>query len=462
MNRPIATLVFVAIIAGLFFLDRDKHVRTSKALWIPLIWCLIVGSRPVSMWLNVERTQSLAERFTESSPIDATVFGLLIGAGALTLNLRAPQVKKFLLANLPILLFFSYCALSVLWADHPAIAFKRWIKAAGDFIMILVVLTDANPLVATRRLFTRAGFVLLPLSVLFIKYFPNLGSSYDQTDRSMMYFGVSTFKNELGLTCLVCGLASLWSFLATYPDRSIEHRTNRLAAHGAIFLTAFWLIIKADSMTSFSCLVIGAGVMILTATRWISLRPGSVFGLVAGATSLALFAVFIDTAGTLVGSLGRNSTLTGRTLIWAAVLAQHVNPLLGAGFESFWMGSRMQSVWDMSQFGIEEAHNGYLEVYLNLGWIGLIAFGVLIVSGYRHAYSAFRADPHAGRLRIVFFTTSLIYSLTEAGFREMSPIWIAFLLAVTNVPRSLREWHSEATQLTPMRKGTLSHARILQ
>ena len=34
------------------------------------------------------------------------------------------------------------------------------------------------------------------------------------------------------------------------------------------------------------------------------------------------------------------------------------------------MGSTLQRVWDLSVHGIQEAHNGYLEVYINLGWIG--------------------------------------------------------------------------------------------
>ena len=75
----------------------------------------------------------------------------------------------------PILIFFPYCALSILWADYPLVAFKHWNKGIGDLVMVLVVLTDPEPAAAFKRLLSRLGFVLLPLSILFIKYYPSIG-----------------------------------------------------------------------------------------------------------------------------------------------------------------------------------------------------------------------------------------------------------------------------------------------
>jgi O-antigen ligase len=190
-------------------------------------------------------------------------------------------------------------------------------------------------------------------------------------------------------------------------------------------------------MTALSCLAIGGMVMVLSTLPSIANRPAHLNGLVAVSIGLAFSALFVSSMGTLVHSLGRNSTLTGRTEIWAAVLAVHINPLLGAGFESFWLGNRLQEVWDRSMPGIQEAHNGYLELYVNLGWAGLALLGALIVTGYSHALAVFRIDQHAGRLRLALFTSGVIYSFTEAGFRMMCIIWIAFLLAITAVPPEL-------------------------
>ena len=164
----------------------------------------------------------------------------------------------------------------------------------------------------------------------------------------------------------------------------------------------------------------------------------------------------------MLQSLGRNSTLTGRTQIWAAVLAQRINPVLGTGFESFWMGNRLQSVWTLSQVGIEEAHNGYLELYLNLGWVGLTLMGMLIVTGYRNGLELFRRDPVAGQLRMAFLTCGVIYSCTEAGFRMMNPVWIGFLLAIVAVPVGEAVENTQTSDFALRNGGVRKQVRILQ
>jgi O-antigen ligase len=463
MNPQIATIACVVGIMVLFFMDRDASARTSKALWIPLVWMLIIGSRGVTLWFQTEPSLNLTARYTTESPIDAAVYGVLIAAGVLILNSRSKQVKSFLQVNLPLLLFFSYCAISILWADSPFISLKRWIKAVGDIVMVLVVVTDPDPRAAAKRFLCRAGFVLLPLSVLLIKYYPSLGTFWDEGNHITLYNGVTTQKNGLGQICMVFGLGSLWSFLSALEEPGMRRRAERLFAHGVILLTAMLLILKADSMTSLSCLLLAGTVMILSTRQWVAKRTGGVQALIAGAIVLPLFAVFIDSAGLLLQVLGRTPTLTGRTSIWRAVLSLNTNPLVGTGFESFWLGGRLQTIWALTAPGIQEAHNGYLEVYLNLGIIGVCLLGGLIVTGYANAYSVFRRDPSEGSFRLAIVTAGVIYGLTEAGFRMMSPIWMAFLLAISVAPLSVQSWQYQQASVLPLTRGLpRKQVRILQ
>src|SRR5438128_11540843 len=102
----------------------------------------------------------------------------ILADGMIVLLARGRRSATFLRANGPILLFFLYCSASVLWSDYPEVAFKRWIRALGDIVMVLVVLTDTDPSAAVKRLLARSGFLLIPLSVLLIEYYPELGRGY--------------------------------------------------------------------------------------------------------------------------------------------------------------------------------------------------------------------------------------------------------------------------------------------
>jgi exopolysaccharide production protein ExoQ len=449
MTPQLATIIYIVGIIAIFFLDRDKTVRTSRALWIPVMWLMINGSRAVSLWLQSGPT--VGDQYADGSPIDAAVFGALSMGGLVVLVSRRDQVEKFLRGNAPILLFLAYCALSTLWSDYSFVSFKRWIKSVGDIVMILVVLTDPNPVAAIKRFLCRVGFVLIPVSILFIKYYPDLGRSYNPWTWIPMYCGVTTFKNQLGMITLVCAMGSLWCFVRAWRNRKARLRLQHLLVHGTILGMAIWIFNIADSMTSFSCFVLAGSVLVVANQSWIVRRMALLHLMVAAVITISLIALFFDSSGTLVQTLGRDASLTGRTAIWSVVLElAKARPLLGTGFESFWMGDRLLKVWDVEK-GIQEAHDGYIEVYINLGWVGLIFLTSLIVTGYRNVITVFRQNQTIGSIKLAYFVTGVIYSCTEAGFRVMSPVWIAFILGIVAVPPSILK---EKPARTPLKVTT--------
>ncbi|MGH9397740.1 MAG: O-antigen ligase family protein [Terriglobia bacterium] len=436
--QQIATVLCVIAIVGLFVLDRDREARTSKALWIPIIWILINASRPVSFWLGMAPTASESTVYLDGSPIDRFIYIVLLVAGLIVLINRREQVGPLLRRHWPILLFFSYCALSILWSGYPFVTFKHWTKGVGDVVMVLIVATDLEPKAALKRLLARAGFILIPLSLLFSKYYPELGR-FLTPGWIMEYTGVTMNKNELGQICMIFGLGSLWCFLSAYRDREDAQRTRRLTAHAALLAIVIWLFCMANSMTSLSCVVLAGVVMVLAGRPAVVRKPSRVQLLVAAAVGLAVFALFFDPTGDLVASVGRNPTLTGRTDLWHWILTIAGNPWVGTGYESFFVGPRLHQLWaldDQAFYSLQEAHSGYLEVYLNLGWIGVSLFAVFMVTGYKKVIAAFRANPNVGRLCLAWFVAGTIYSLTEAGFRMLTPIWIFLLLAVMAVPEA--------------------------
>jgi len=434
MNPLIATVTYVCGIAGLFYLNRDKSVRTSRALWLPVIYLSIIGSRSAGDWLNMKPPAGTNVQL-EGSPLDAAFFGILLLCAMGVLIYRGKKVRILLAANWPLLLYFGYCLISVTWSEHPDVAFKRWIKAIIDVAMAMVVVTDGQPVAAIRRLASRVGFVLLPMSLLFIKYFPALGRT-SAPDGEMENTGVTTNKNILGVVLLVVCICTLWHLVGLLRDKAENNRKQRLIAQGILLAFGVVLLRTAHSATSTTCFALSGSLILATNHRafWGNRRRVRGLSLAILVFSAAAF-LFSDQ---VTSAMGRSSTLSGRTEIWAVLLPFAPNPVLGAGFESFWISSAVEKVWgSLSRAGwwhpeilVTEAHNGYIEVYLNLGWVGLSLIALILVTGYMRAIAAIRRNPSLAGLSLALVMASAVYGITEAGFRMLDPIWTYLLLAI--------------------------------
>src|SRR5208283_3765504 len=138
-------------IVGLFVLDRNREARTSKALWVPCFYLLIIGSRSVSSWFGATPSaDALYGNGVYSSPVDEAVSLGLLAVGVAILIARWRKVELLVRRSGPIALFYSYAALSALWSDLPFFTFKHWIKAVEDVVMVLIVWTDRDPVTAIR------------------------------------------------------------------------------------------------------------------------------------------------------------------------------------------------------------------------------------------------------------------------------------------------------------------------
>jgi exopolysaccharide production protein ExoQ len=433
VNPGLASIIFAGGIAGLFLLNRDSTVRTSKALWIPVVWLFIAGSRTPSAWFQSPTQMSGADQFLGGNPFERNLFSVLLSLGILVLLNRPRRIAEVLKGNTPILLFIFYCALSLFWSGYPDVGFKRWIKLVGDLVMVLIVTTDIDPSAAFDRLITRVGFLTVPISILFIRYYPGLGRSYEAWTGAMHWTGITTNKNTLGLICMLIGLQTLWRGIHAFRSSNGKSRIRALIVNGAMLLMVVYLLHAANSATSTSCFVLGSILIVAISLFRSGRKPVMVHLLALGGVSLAASAAFFNLAG-LLQQLGRNSDLTGRAEIWSIVLSQPVNRLFGAGYESFWLGERLATIQRLSEQYINQCHNGYIEVLVNLGWVGVALLALIIVAGYGKIVRAIRQNPEKNCIRLAYLVAAVVYNFTEASFKMLSPVWICFVWAIVSAP----------------------------
>jgi O-antigen ligase len=304
-----------------------------------------------------------------------------------------------------------------------------------------MIMTERNPVGALMTVLRRCAYIHIPVSVLLIKYLPMYGRGYNQYSYEPYFSGVTIYKNALGILCVICALYFVWDLISIWSKEKKYSKKKLIITIDFVYLLMiFWLMSKADSSTSLGTLIIG----------FFILMGVSVFKKNIKYVNLVIFHVILIIFAFQVGvnifnvfaiALEREMTLTGRTKIWTQVLEFSTNPLVGSGYQSFWLGKRMDHFWDLYSWKPNQAHNGYLEIYLNLGSIGIILLTGAIISTYIKCKNELLKNFEFGNFRMTLLFTILFYNITEALFLNLNLIWFVFLLISMEYKPDLQPFH---------------------
>jgi len=431
MPSLIGLIVTIAVVLILLRIDYLRAPENSPALWIPTVWLLISASRPVAAWFAISATAEEAD----SSPMDQFVLIMLLALGLFILSLRHINWRQFFKENTWLITLLWYFLLSTFWSEIQSVSIKRWIREFIAIIMALVVLSEQNPLRAAESIFRRTAYILLPFSLLLIKYFPIYGVQWGRWSGEIMWIGVTMQKNGLGRLCMISSFFLIWSLLQRSQKKALSNRQYIAYADLLILALSFILMfgptVQAYSATAVTALLAGLAAYALRMyMKKYRIQPANltfnivlVLIIILGTTNIFIGG---STVAGFSGVLGRDTTLTGRTDVWASLLPAVLGRFsFGHGFGGFWTNTTRKN------YDISEAHSGYLDVLLETGLCGLLLFTLFLVASSRKALKTSNLDYNWATLWICYIFMAAIHNITETSFTSLTSHLSAVILFLT-------------------------------
>jgi len=255
--------------------------------------------------------------------------------------------------------------------------------------------------------------------------YPKMGVQHDINAGD--WRGLWYEKNQMGAMMVYGALAAMAALLAGSTRRKQMVFTIVLCAA---------MLLMSKSKTSLLALMIGlCGSMLLAAMRR---GPATAVIVVWLGVTVAVTAAMVMWLAPelLFKALGKDPSLTGRTDIWAGLLRQSAKrPLTGFGYGVFWTLDSVPANWIRKETGwlVPSAHNGWLDILAQLGWIGvglcaLVLGGPLLVAPFR-----FRTVQD-GYWALLFLAIFLMTTFSESFILERNGIvWALACAAVTRL-----------------------------
>ena len=426
---PLLALVLCTVLVIILLrLDRKQSPHVTGALWIPTIWMLYTASKPLGVWLQFESANPDA-----GSPWDRLFLSGLMLFALVILAQRKTDWRGALRENRWLLILLVFMLISVVWSDIPGTSLKRWIREFQALLMALVVFSEPSPRQAMESILRRTTYVLMPFSLMLIKYFPFYGVEYGRWSGEQSWIGVAQQKNGMALLCIISGVYLVWSLLRRWREKGPQAWKYQVPLEVLLLLMTFYLLGGPQHSLFYSATSTYAFMVGFVFCAWVYVREKSgkriKAGLLPVLTSIIIAfgvgSVFIGGSGIrfFASTAGRDATLTGRTEVWASLLptVKH-SPVIGSGFGGFWT-SRTRDFFEISG-----AHSGYLDILLGLGFVGLVLVSLFVLSSCRKAHRELSEDFYWGLLWTCYLIISVVHNIGESSIDTFTMLLTAVLL----------------------------------
>ncbi len=399
-------------------------------------------SKPFGVWFHSGGTQETG------SPLDRGFLTFLLCVSLIVLFKRHFKWTEAIRNNPWLMVLLGYMLVSILWSPMPAISFKRWVRELVAIAMAFLISSERNPRLAIKSIIRRTIYVLIPFSLLLIKFYPAYGIETARWSGVIMWVGVTPQKNWLSLLCVISAFFLIWVLRQRWKGHDIAVTKYQIYIELFLLFLSFLLLGGPErtlTNSATSLIAFAVGLLVFAALLWAKKK-----GVILKRNALNIVVGFIIMYGTItpfIGKLsfwdvssvvGRSETLTGRTHIWSTLIPSAMSkPLIGHGVGGFWDTTTRKIA--------PSAHNGYLDVILILGFLGLGLVFLFILSCSAKATMALADDMDWGILFICYLLMLLVHNITESSiftFTSSLPAIILFFSVTSNKEHLTRSFTS--------------------
>ena len=327
--------------------------------------------------------------------------------------------------------------ISAIWSVNPSFTMRRALAVLATTAFGVYFGTSFERR-DQLRLLCRACGLLAVLSALAALLFPGYG--VDHAYRDGEWIGVFANNNILGRVMVLGCIAFLFS-----SSRNRRHAVRNYC-WAAFCLAVGWMSGSRTALMAFVAVLFASIIYRLVARRRATEAiPGLI---VCGIGGLLLAALIWRESGQVLALIGRDATLTGRTYLWDAVLlAIWKRPWLGYGFNAFWAGisGPSLSVAVQARWVASHAHNGFLDLWLNVGIAGLLLFVIGFGARMRRAVMECRPGIAESYWPVLFLTLLFVYNITESSILMVNGLfWM--LYAALLASGSMWTWQQQLSR----------------
>ena len=328
----------------------------------------------------------------------------------LLLILRWKKVIPLAVKGWPISLFTGLIIFSNIWSHTPSATLNHSILFTGTTLFALY-LASRYSIKEQLQLLGWVFVVIVLISLLFIVALPKYGIMAGV--HTGAWRGMYMHKNGFGP---FMSIATIVFFLLAQSCR------KNLEKPGLFWLfcglSALMMLLSRSSSSIINIVIMGTALFSLPILR---LNYELMIPVLAGISSISviLYTLAVSNSGFIFDLLGKDSTLTGRTELWAPVIDKiQENPLLGYGYGAFWQGLDGPSayVWLAQPFKAMHPHSGYLELLIDVGIVGFLLYIFIFFIGLQRAlFYIKRIKTADGLWPAIFFIFVLVSNVAESG-----------------------------------------------